>query len=228
MDVFRFRRYGRSTAGRIMAGLGVGTREMRRAPLINRPVRDYFQLWSPTYDLSPLQVVLYRPVHAAVMRATERLPGVAGPVLDLGCGTARLTRDLAQRYPRVVVVGLDIASGMLSAARQRLGAEAPSLVCGDAYSLPFANESLVLVASTIAYHWLLRPHAALAELHRVLKPGGYLLLGTLIARFFPGTWFGMRLATERMHRKDLAAAGFVVESYHRVGLAAGVFTACSL
>jgi hypothetical protein len=78
MNVFRFRRYGRSTAGRIMAGLGVGTREMRRAPLINRPVRDYFQLWSPTYDLSPLQVVLYRPrslepsIHSEIHRGRGR------------------------------------------------------------------------------------------------------------------------------------------------------------
>src|SRR5262249_46230364 len=112
--------------------------EMRRTSLLEWLVRTYFDLWSPTYDLSLLQAVLYRPVIRAVLQAVERLPISSDRVLDLGCGTARLTCALAVRFPGASVVGLDVSSGMLSAARRRLGAATPPLVRADAYALPFA------------------------------------------------------------------------------------------
>ena len=192
--------------------------------LTDRLVRGVFQLWSSTYDWSPLQLVPYRPVHRAVMRAVERWPAPRRS-LDLGCGTARLTRDLARRYPRATTIGLDVSSGMLAAARRSPEARMLALVRGDAYALPFASGSLDLVTTTVAYHWLLDPAAALAEMRRVLVPGGGLVLGTLVSYLGSRRYLGMRVVTVRQHEQDLAAAGFVVEGHAPVGHRVVVFAA---
>ena len=98
-------------------------------------------------------------------------------------------------------------------------------VRGDAYALPFASGSLDLVTTTVAYHWLLDPAAALAEMRRVLVPGGGLVLGTLVSYLGSRRYLGMRVVTVRQHEQDLAAAGFVVEGHAPVGHRVVVFAA---
>lgn len=103
--------------------------------------------------------------------------GQAGCGLDLGCGTGFFLPELAGRCRRLH--GLDLAPGMLAqAARRGSGAW---LLCGDAEALPFADQSLDWVFSSLALQWCERPARAFAELHRVLKPGGQLLFSTLLA-----------------------------------------------
>lgn len=100
-----------------------------------------------------------------------------GSGLDLGCGTGFFLPALAGRCQRLH--GLDLAPGMLQqAARRGSGA---LLLCGDAEQLPFADQSLDWVFSSLALQWCERPAQAFAELHRVLKPGGQLLFSTLLA-----------------------------------------------
>jgi ubiquinone/menaquinone biosynthesis C-methylase UbiE len=180
-----------------------------------RLVRGLFGLWSSSYDYSFLQLVLYRPVHRAVMGAIARLPAPPARILDLGCGTGRLTADLERDDPRATVIGLDATFGMLDAARR--AKRARHLVCGDAYALPLRPGSLDLVTSTIAWHWLHDPARALAEVRRALVPGGRLVLGTLTAHFISINWFGMRVPTIGRHRADLEAAGYTLESSRWLG-----------
>jgi ubiquinone/menaquinone biosynthesis C-methylase UbiE len=189
-----------------------------------RFIRTVFGAWSGTYDWSFLQPILYRPTHAAVMRAVAELPAL-DRVLDLGCGTARLTADFAVRFPVARVTGVDLTPGMLRAARRRVGSLPISLVAGDAYRLPIRSASQSLVTSTIAYHWMTEPAIALAEIRRVLKPGGHLVLGTLISRLGSATFFNIRYARESTHHADLTAAGFSVLSSTRVGHRVAVFVA---
>ena len=198
---------------------------MWRERLGEKLTRGYFQLWSPTYDRSPLQLFLYRPVHRAVLAAAGRIDPPPRRVADLGCGTARLTYDLARVYPESLVAGIDVSSGMLTAARRRLGCATPPLVQGNAYALPFGNSTMALVTSTIAFHWVVDPVAALKEVRRVLRPGGRFVLGTLVARLIPGTYFGMRLDSERGHHAHFAEAGLTLEAATPVGVNVVVFTA---
>jgi len=198
---------------------------MPRDAWIQDLVRGGFQIWSYTYDWWPLQILLYRPVHHAVLAAIDRLPEAPRRAMDLGCGTARLTRDLTRRHPRATVVGLDFSEGMLAAARRRPGATCPPLVRGNAYTLPFATGSLDLVTSSIAYHWLGDARTALREIRRVLMPDGHFVLGTLVARLFPRSYLGMRIVTPGQHRADLAAAGLEVVSVRNIGIATAVITA---
>ncbi|QXB53535.1 malonyl-ACP O-methyltransferase BioC [Aeromonas sp. FDAARGOS 1415] len=100
-----------------------------------------------------------------------------GQGLDLGCGTGFFLPQLASRCNGLT--GLDLAPGMLAQAALR--GSGARLVCGDAEALPFADQSLDWVFSSLALQWCERPAQAFAELHRVLRPGGQIFFSTLLA-----------------------------------------------
>lgn len=94
----------------------------------------------------------------------------AGRVLEVGCGSARLSSFLANRGFNVF--GLDYAWNGLMLARRR--AERPiSLVQGDAFKLPFADGTFDVVLSTGLLEHFPDPSQIVSEMARVLKPGGY-------------------------------------------------------
>jgi len=193
-------------------------------PRADRLVEFLFRLWSRVYDQPVFQRPFYRRVHAAVLGALDRLPPPRR-VIDLGCGTGQLTADLAERYRSAHVVGVDLSAAMLAAARRRLGPAAPSLVRANVYALPFADRAVDLVTSTISYHWYLEPARALAEVRRVLVPGGRFVLATLATRMFRGVVARARFVPAADHLAELRAAGFEVGSATRVRPGVHVFTA---
>lgn len=140
-----------------------------------------FDRWAASYDRSQLQDVLYRPVHAAVLRRSRHLAPRARWVLGLRCGTGRLLRQAAAVLPGSVLVGLDLSYPMAAHARDavptlRPPAQPAPVVVGPAERLPFRNGVFDLVVSTLsARHWN-DQHAAVTEIRRVLAPGGVLLL----------------------------------------------------
>ena len=98
-------------------------------------------------------------------------------LLELGCGPAVLWRENAARIPAGWRITLsDFSPGMLHEARRNLSAcrHPFSLQLADAQAIPMAGESVdVIVANHMLYHVPDIPRA-LAEIHRVLKPGGRL------------------------------------------------------
>tara|TARA_R110002049_G_scaffold160715_2_gene325745 strand:+ start:1981 stop:2763 length:783 start_codon:yes stop_codon:yes gene_type:complete len=110
------------------------------------------------------------------------LPPLAFNVLDMGCGTGVWTQRLAERYPCAQITGLDLAPGMLEQARQRHG-ESIHWQPGDAAAQPFDKRSFDLVFSNLAVQWCRDIGAVMAELYRILTPGGLAHITTLL----PGT-----------------------------------------
>ena len=101
-------------------------------------------------------------------------------VLDLGSGTGRVTGELKRRYPRACVIALDLAPGMLREARRhRRPWRRFERVCGDALRLPLADGSVDLIFSNLLLQWCEPLAVALAEVRRVLRPGGFFALSTL-------------------------------------------------
>ncbi len=95
-------------------------------------------------------------------------------VLDVGAGTGNLWLENAPRLKGSYLVLGDLSPGMLDSARERLARAAVSarFTGLDAQSLPFATASFdVVLANHMLYHVPDRPRA-LAEVHRVLAPGG--------------------------------------------------------
>lgn len=108
---------------------------------------------------------------ARFLRSHSRRPMRVGRALDLGCGTGHLAAALLLEGIASESVGLDISSGMVGVATESYGELATFLV-GDAGHLPFADASFDLVVGDAFLHHVLDVSECLAEVKRVLRPGG--------------------------------------------------------
>jgi trans-aconitate 2-methyltransferase len=104
----------------------------------------------------------------------ERTP-LAGDevVLDAGCGSGRVTAELAELAPRGRVYGVDRSPSMAEHARAALGDRA-TILCQDLVELSLP-EPVDLVFSNATFHWIHDHHALFAALHRSMKPGARLV-----------------------------------------------------
>ncbi len=103
-----------------------------------------------------------------------------GILADVGCGPGYLIATMAKSFPDLSIIGVDIAKEMLQKATQNLSslglAEQVSFRVGDIRELPFDNNSLDFVVSTLSLHHWSEPKQAIREINRVLKPGGQFLI----------------------------------------------------
>ncbi|RSN05913.1 SAM-dependent methyltransferase [Nonomuraea sp. WAC 01424] len=95
-------------------------------------------------------------------------------ILDAGCGSGPLFAALRDRG--AIVTGIDASAGMLEQARRRLGADAELWVADLAGPLPFPDGTFDDVVTSLVLHYLEDWGPTLAELRRVLRPGGRLLV----------------------------------------------------
>lgn len=100
---------------------------------------------------------------------------LTGNIVDLGCGTGFLTRELLPHCDNLIA--LDLALPMLQTTREKLG-DSVNYVCADAEQLPFLSESIDTIFSNLALQWCQPIDKALNELHRVLKKNGELVFST--------------------------------------------------
>ncbi|MFB7462777.1 class I SAM-dependent methyltransferase [Streptomyces sp. NPDC056224] len=94
-------------------------------------------------------------------------------ILDAGCGSGPLSAALRDRG--AAVTGIDASAGMLALARRRLGDDAALHVVDLGDRLPFADGSFDDVVASLVLHYLEDWGPTLAELRRVLRPGGRLI-----------------------------------------------------
>ncbi len=97
-----------------------------------------------------------------------------GHVLDIGCARGALLRALTHQFDTVTAVEYDFAA----AAAAHAGSHASRIVCGDAQRLPFARARFDAVLMSEVLEHIPDEAAALAEVRRLLKPGGTLVLTT--------------------------------------------------
>jgi trans-aconitate 2-methyltransferase len=95
-------------------------------------------------------------------------------VVDVGCGTGRLTALLADRLPDGSIVALDRSVNMAQVAAKTLADHRQTTVAvADLSAMPFGS-TFDVVFSTATFHWVLDHDRLFAELYKVLKPGGRL------------------------------------------------------
>lgn len=99
-------------------------------------------------------------------------------VLDIGCGTGWLSGLLQKREVQWRLHGLDIAEAMC----RETAAKGTEVVRGDAESLPFGNDSMDGIFSSLCVQWLKEPRRFLEEAKRAVKPGGRIAVATLAQR----------------------------------------------
>ncbi len=138
-----------------------------------------FGRWSQGYDRCILQRLLFGPSHRAIIaRVRARTGDGTLAILDVGCGTGVFASRIRAASPRSTVWGVDLVSAMLvrGRARWRSDPEHVAAVQGDSERLPFATGSFDVVTCANSFHHYPRQEVAVAEMHRVLKPGGRLFL----------------------------------------------------
>jgi ubiquinone/menaquinone biosynthesis C-methylase UbiE len=146
----------------------------------------------------------------AVMAHLDESPG--GLVLDVGSGPGILLATLAAGYPELELAGIDLAPEMIRRASERLGRRA-DIKLGEAESLPWEDASFDYIFCTDSFHHYPNPRKALSEFHRVLKPGGRMVLAVPTAPSPVRCMLNslvrlMRMGDVRMHNKRELATLF--------------------
>jgi len=135
--------------------------------------RRRFDRWAATYGRDRRSRFNADPQRRALtaldLRSDDRF-------LDVGCGTGAAVRAAAEVVDRAV--GVDLSPAMVDRARELAGASPRAeFVVGDSEQLPFASAEFTALLCTSSFHHYPEPRRALAEMARVLAPGGRLVLG---------------------------------------------------
>lgn len=151
-------------------------------------IRSSFEKAAHSYDAA---AVLQREIVDRMFERLELVRLTPQRVLDAGSGTGYAVPKLRTRFTDAQIIELDLAHSMLTVSREkqlgsgvkkllkRLSNTTPTQVCSDIEQLPFADNSLDVIWSSLTLQWCNTPDAAFAEFQRVLKPGGLLMFATL-------------------------------------------------
>ena len=129
----------------------------------SKEAKRYDEKWSFYVDATTRETM-----RRLELEGTER-------ILDVGCGTGELLARLAAKHPAAQLAGLDPVAEMLEVARQKLR-PGVDLRVGWANELPWPDESFDLVVSCNMFHYITHPVEAVAEMDRVLRPGGRIVI----------------------------------------------------
>ena len=184
-------------------------------------VREVFKSVAPSYDV--MNDLMSGGMHRLWKRFTVDLANVkpGEKVLDVASGTA----DLAKAFAKLTgasgqVWQTDINEAMLKVGRDRLinsGLSLPAAVC-DAEKLPFASDSFDLVSVAFGLRNMTHKDFALAEMVRVLKPGGRLLVlefskvHTSLSKVYDAYSFNILPLLGKYVAKDEASYRYLAES----------------
>jgi ubiquinone/menaquinone biosynthesis C-methylase UbiE len=154
----------------------------------------YSQGYETWFRPALTSLVTTQPIDASVRLSLSMLAPLGGcTVLDVGCGTGNFTRALAEEVRRGsgptpgFTVGLDLSAPMLRVAaqhRDRMRWPGLAWVRGDAQSLPFVDGCFDAVHTSAALQLVDDPNRAVAEMARVVRPGGRVLVNTFVRSSF--------------------------------------------
>lgn len=143
---------------------------------------DRFNRWASTYDRHWMQRLIFGRVQEMTLQLAALEVARPTAILDVGCGTGRLLRSAAVRFPGARLVGVDAAIEMVKQAEASIPAGiAIEFQQATAEQLPFPNAQFDLVFSTVTFHHWRDQRKGIAEVARVLAPEGRWLLADFIA-----------------------------------------------
>ena len=150
-------------------------------------------------------------------RAAELAPR-AESVLDIGCGIGDAGRRFAKRARIERIIGVDVAEGMAARAAATATPHIARYVVGDAEHLPLRGACADVALANFVFQWIEAPAQALAEIARVLRPGGLLAAGVLGA----GTLAPLEEARRRALDESGRALFYSPEQFAELSASAGL------
>jgi demethylmenaquinone methyltransferase/2-methoxy-6-polyprenyl-1,4-benzoquinol methylase len=182
--------------------------------------REVFRSVAPSYDI--MNDLMSAGLHRVWKKFTVDLANVqpGETVLDVASGTADLAQAFAKRAGAANVWQTDINEAMLKVGRDRLANEGlitPNALA-DAEKLPFASESFDIVTVAFGLRNMTHKDVALAEMTRVLKPGGRLLVLEFskvhksLEKAYDAYSFGLLPKIGKWVAKDEASYQYLAES----------------
>lgn len=137
-----------------------------------------FDYWSKSYDDSLLQWLLFVPSHNYMIGEMGEAGSRPIRLLDIGCGTGTFARRVLKEHRSAEVWGVDFSRKMIRAGVHH-SEDCDSrirFVQADSEALPMADDSFDVVTCSNSFHHYPNQSAAVTEMHRVLRPGGRLLI----------------------------------------------------
>jgi ubiquinone/menaquinone biosynthesis C-methylase UbiE len=137
-----------------------------------------FDRWSRSYDRSLLQKLFFGPSHRLLLK---QMTPADQRVLDIGCGTGLFAVRVLQHFREARVWGFDLSSKMLERGCDTFQTCPHNdgrlhLVRGDSERLPFRDNTFDVITCSHSFHHYPDQANAVAEMHRVLRPGGRLMI----------------------------------------------------
>ncbi len=198
-----------------------------------------FDHWADSYDVSILNTLLFRRCHLKVIEIiyrtySERTEPIT--LLDVGCGTGTLIAMISETNLPVWSVGLDMAEKMCRLGKEKIKTiglqKLAHFVRADSEHIPFADNSFDIITCSNSFHHYPHQTRVLREMHRVLKPGGKVIIidgyvNNVIGWFIFDLCVG--LVEKSVHhcsikriRNRLTAAGFTNIEQEKLGFWAPV------
>jgi malonyl-CoA O-methyltransferase len=132
-------------------------------------------------DVTPVQEQM---AQSLITKITENLKGKnPASILELGCGTGRLTKKLRQQFPQAKITAIDIAPEMISHA-EKTCADVNYITADAEKHIYLLEEKFDLIVSSATIQWFEDPEVTLQKARNLLKDGGLMALATFAEKTF--------------------------------------------
>ncbi len=143
--------------------------------------RRQWNFWAGFYENLWVQRVSLKPTRCQLLKSLEQLveSGEVCCLLDVGCGTGQLIRDILTAFPQVIlhITGIDYADGMVRQAEKNLkDLDHVSLCRMDAHDIRQLDQTFDIIVCTHSFPYYLNQSQVLRHFYQALKPEGHLIL----------------------------------------------------
>jgi ubiquinone/menaquinone biosynthesis C-methylase UbiE len=141
-----------------------------------RVAKRYFDKWALDYDNSILQHIVFKTSHEMLIKEILVNNGGKKKVLDVGCGTGEFVYKLAEYFKKYEVHGIDLSKEMINKASNKSGFENAKFEIGDVENMPYPDNTYDIITCSHSFHHYPNKDKAMAEMYRILKPNGRVMI----------------------------------------------------